>query len=547
MVFLVSLMMENTYSSKSLGHLGIVSGMIDELCLVESIDKLLQTDGVAREIGIGTICKALILNGLGFTQRTLYMVPTFFNDKPIDVLLGSNIKASQLNDTVLGRALDSIHSYGCTELYAHLSPQICKKLGLSSKNGHMDSTDFHLDGVFNSRSDEVDEHILHLRPGYSRDHRPDLNQAVLNLIVENQAGIVLHMQALSGNVSDKTAFNDTIKSHISQLQTVHDLDYIIMDSAGYTKDSIESCATNIKWISRVPETLTESKSAIKKTYSNWTFLAEGYQYITLNSDYADIKQRWLLVYSEEAYKRELLTLKKSYFKASQKEHNDFRKLCKSAFDCQNDAQNAIDKFISKCKYLTINDISIQKVAFFDKKGRPKKEEIPTGFHYFIHATDYCCMDTFEKMAYTKGKFIIATNELDEIKLDNETLFTNYKGQSKVERGFRFLKDPQFMAATLFVKKPERVEALLFIMTLCLSVYAAIEFRIRQVLILKNLTLPNQLGKEVKNPTARWIFTCFNPVTVLYANQVPIILNCNDLHRKIIKLMGNEYHKYYFLN
>jgi transposase len=49
---------------------------------------------------------------------------------------------------------------------------------------------------------------------------------------------------------------------------------------------------------------------------------------------------------------------------------------------------------------------------------------------------------------------------------NQELFENYKGQAKVERGFRFLKDPQFMAATFFVKNPERVEALLFIMTLC---------------------------------------------------------------------------------
>jgi transposase len=122
----------------------------------------------------------------------------------------------------------------------------------------------------------------------------------------------------------------------------------------------------------------------------------------------------------------------------------------------------------------------------------------------------------------------------------------YKGQSKVERGFRFLKDPQFMAATLFVKKPERVEALLFVMTLCLSVYAAIEFRLRQALILLNLTLPNQLGKQVKNPTARWIFACFTPITVLYINQNPQILNLNELHRKVIGLFGPKYHKYYYV-
>jgi len=39
-----------------------------------------------------------------------------------------------------------------------------------------------------------------------------------------------------------------------------------------------------------------------------------------------------------------------------------------------------------------------------------------------------------------------------------------------------------LTAKKIVKKPERVEALLFIMALCLSVYAAIEYRIRQKLL-----------------------------------------------------------------
>ena len=68
--------METKYSSKSLSHLGIVSGMIDELGLVEAIDNQLQTDGIERTVSLGMLCKALILNGLGFSQRTLYMVST---------------------------------------------------------------------------------------------------------------------------------------------------------------------------------------------------------------------------------------------------------------------------------------------------------------------------------------------------------------------------------------------------------------------------------------------------------------------------------------
>ena len=539
--------MEESYESKSLAHLGLVAGMIDELAIVKNIDKQLRLiGGVCPEVSIGTICKALIINGLGFSQRTLYMVSSFFEDKPIGLLLGEGIKAGQLNDTVLGRALDTIHAYGCTELYAHLTPDMCKILGLDGKVAHMDSTDFHVDGVYNSTQSQVDGHLIRLTQGYSRDHRPDLNQVVLNLIVENQAGIVLHMQGLDGNTSDKTAFHDTIKAHIKQLQNVHELDYIVMDSAGYTQNSLVECGTQLQWISRVPETLTESKTALAKSYGNWSFLAQGYRHVPLSSNYAGIAQRWLLVFSEEAHKAEMHTLRNKFAKESTKEYKAFEQLGKTAFACETDARNAFDKFSLKCRYLTADSPTIKKKAYFDKKGRPGKDGIPAGYHYFITAEACCSLDTYKKMAHTKGRFILATNELDPDKLPDEMLFKHYKGQSKVERGFRFLKDPQFMASTLFVKKPERIEALLFIMTLCLSVYAAIEFRIRQALILLNLTLPNQLGKQVKNPTARWIFTYFSNITILYVNQQPKILNFKDLHRKVIDLLGLKYHKYYFL-
>ncbi len=85
-----------------------------------------------------------------------------------------------------------------------------------------------------------------------------------------------------------------------------------------------------------------------------------------------------------------------------------------------------------------------------------------------------------------------------------------------------------MASTIFVKKPERVEALLFIMTTCLTVYAAIEHRIRQQLEQNDLTFPNQLGKQVKNPTARWVFQCFSNISLLFNDTIenPLILNSN---------------------
>jgi transposase len=60
----------------------------------------------------------------------------------------------------------------------------------------------------------------------------------------------------------------------------------------------------------------------------------------------------------------------------------------------------------------------------------------------------------------------------------------------MERGFRFLKDPQFLASSLYLKKPERIMALLMVMTVCSLVYAALEYRLRQALRAQQETFPD---------------------------------------------------------
>ncbi len=102
-----------------------------------------------------------------------------------------------------------------------------------------------------------------------------------------------------------------------------------------------------------------------------------------------------------------------------------------------------------------------------------------------------------------------------------------------------------MAANFFVKKPERVEALLFIMTLCLTVYAALEYRVRQELLQQDQSVPNQLGKPVQNPTTRWIFALFTGIHIVYGiDYEPITLNIKPIHTKILTLFGSKYLKYY---
>ena len=113
------------------------------------------------------------------------------------------------------------------------------------------------------------------------------------------------------------------------------------------------------------------------------------------------------------------------------------------------------------------------------------------------------------------------------------------------RGFRFLKDPQFLASSLYLKKPERIMALLMVMTVCLLVYAALEYRIRTALKAQDATFPDQKGKPVQNPTARWVFHCFVGIHLLsVSGQWPLVLNLTEEHCNLLKLLGKPYMQLY---
>lgn len=532
------------YDSKCLNHLGLVAGMYDELGIGELIDRLLLKDDERRFVSIGQATKAMVLNGLGFANRALYLTPLFFQDKPVDRLIGQGIEAAHLNDDMLGRALDAIYDYGPDNLYSQLSAFVVKKLGLLCEFGHMDSTSIHVDGQYNTIKDEVEEGVIQIIKGYSRDHRHDLNQVVLQLICERQAGIPLLMNSLSGNSSDKDSFRDMINAHIDQLRKDFEVKYLIADSALYVAKTLKDM-NDFLWISRVPETLTLARAMIHEVAPDLMNNPEQAEFRSIGAVYGDVKQRWVIVYSPEAYHRTLKTVNKNYLRQSTEDFKNFEKLCKQDFACEADARNALTAFEKKLSVTFISDSWISELPHYKDKGRPAHGRAPDFYSYRVEGCIASKLNERTLQLERKSCFILATNQLDHELLPEEELIAAYKDQQKVERGFRFLKDPMFMASTLFLKSPKRIMALMMVMTLCLLVYAALEHRIRKALKEHGKTFPNQKGVPITTPTARWIFQFFKGIHVLVIGQIQtLILNLNEHHMKILKLMGNRYELLY---
>src|ERR671931_945922 len=109
------------YKSRTLAHLGLVGGMYEELGIGEVIDRAVPQDEERRFVSVGQAVKAMGLNGLGFVNQRLYLVPHFFQDKPTERLVGAGIRPEHLNDDVTGRALEALHEHDVTTVYALVS------------------------------------------------------------------------------------------------------------------------------------------------------------------------------------------------------------------------------------------------------------------------------------------------------------------------------------------------------------------------------------------------------------------------------------------
>jgi transposase len=539
--------MDQTYRSQILDHLGLVAAMFDELGIGEVVDKATQQNPEMRDLTVGEAVKAMVLNGLGVVNHALYLVPRFFQNKPTSRLMAPRVTPAQLNDDALGRALETLYAYGVTELYSLIAATAAQRLDLAATFAHLDSTSLHVDGRYNSE-EEPEAEVIHITRGYSRDHRPDLHHVMLELIVEHQAGIPVLMQPLSGNTSDGKTCGHVVKEYVTQLQTTYGTTYLVADSSLYNADNLQQLAeTTVKWITRVPATLGEAQAALAQAApSTMPLLTEGYRYQVLPSTYGGVAQRWLLLASEHRYAQAQRTVDKQLRKQSDQEVKAFKQLCRTTFACEADAQQALTTFEHSLQATFLPTVIVYPTPRYGKRGRPRPDAQPARVVYTIEGALASSLAPRQALIDQHRCFILATNELDEATLSPQEVLNGYKGQAHAERGFRFLKDPQFLAASLYLKKPERIMALLMVMTVCLLVYAALEYRIRKALKDHNTTFPNQKDQPVQNPTARWVFQYFGGIHVL---RMPgqwdlLVVNLTEQHQQLLELLGKSYTRFY---
>ncbi len=533
-----------------LDHLGIVAGVGREIGIADYLDA--RDEHTHERVSVGTATVAMLLNGLGFANRRLYLVSQFFKTKPVAHLLGPGITAEDLNDECLGRTLDWLYAHDPTALFAGIAVQARQRLGLSARELHVDTTSFSVSGEYaRAEDDDSDAQAIAITYGYSRDHRQDLKQWMLALATSGEGGIPVFLRPLDGNASDQRELVQTIEALVAHLRTAGDEPGIyVADGGVYSAANMQRFAhAGVRWISRVPATVRAAQALLSEEPEQWGSSGDHQtRWFSRQVELAQGRERWIVVVTDPGLARTRATVATRAQRDRAQWERQLWHLGNQAFACQADAEAAAQRQLKTLPVWLRMASTVKRQPHYTSKGRPSTNQPPDRETWHVQAQVSVDEEQLEREAQRQARFLVATNVLDPAELPDERAIALYKAQSGVERGFAFLKDPLFLASSVFLKRPERIMALAFIMVLCLLVYRLAEWRLRQQLAATDQTVPNQLNQPTNRPTMRWMFECFEGISLLTLSSPSgphtLVHGLEPLHDRVLTLLGPEVSKMY---
>ena len=463
---------------------------------------------------------------------------------------------TNLNDDILARALDSVFKSDRATLQTEITLSMLSSYKIDTSTIHNDSTSIKFFGEYKTQSHQS----VKLKRGHSKDHRPDLKQLIYNLCVCEDSAVPIHFKCYDGNTTDDSLH---VETWLTLRGTLGKSDFL------YVADSKLCTSNNMRKIDReqgqfitiVPKTRTEVKEFFNSCYDGkvrWRPLTRyastrkkgKFDVFQVSEGFYQLEEGFKLFWyrSSEKKKRDKESRETRIAAAieSFKTLQNSPKRPKTAKGLLSAANKVLKRF--KVNQWISLDIKIEEVKEFhqDSPGKPSSD---TKYIRKIKKIPHLMIDEkYDEMALSQaidGVFPLVTNTNMSAK---ETL-EKYKYQPRIEKRFSHMKSDYQIAPT-FLKKTERIEALMFVCFLS-DMFAAIVQRELQVAMKKNgvdklYTLPEE--RPTKTPTWEQIQRLFahHGRQELKGSGAPIKTFWDELtphQKKVLELMEIPISKY----
>jgi transposase len=526
------------FDTQIIGALPVISDYFERLELGAIIDEVVPWEG---GVPLGTLVEVMCANRL-LNPQALYRIGEWAQEAGLTDYYG--VTAGQLNDDILGRALERVAKHADV-IEAAVVTKMIKAFRVQVKQVHFDITDVELYGAYEQQVPEGQTPPTP-RPAYGRTKsgRKNMKQIGLGLNVTADGGVPIGHLPLDGNAAESPVHLDNLRALAKRLGK-SDFVYIA-DTKLDTTDNLLAVAAGdgfflcggafqphlqeeylklkrrrkLHKVDYVPKSQSHLPADERDKYEAVETIAfvEG----VVDGRKLRVRYRQIFVWSEAKARQEAETRERHVSKIREEFEAVERNLNKYSLTTQEKVLSRLES--AKAKYAEGSLFEYELTE--DRKG-------------VLHLRWNVNAGKLQRRKQLEGVYVLKTN-LPQRRCPTAKALSTYKEQSQVERRFHHFKGP-LAVAPMFLEKPERMAGLLCILVLALMVMALMERQTRRSLKGKPMYGLYPENRPSPAPTGPAILRCFSTLCIVIVKEHGKVsrrlADPDTTQRKLLNLLG----------
>jgi transposase len=524
----------------------IVKHYIEQLDIHNILNHVIPCAPQSEVAPAQTLC--VMIANIVIAKHPLYKIEKWIA-KYVDGKAEKNAEESTLyNDDKCSRALDKLYVADRNTLLTQISAKAIEVYQLELKQINNDSTSISFAGNYNDNIDTQYD-TVNLTYGFSKDHRPDCKQVVFGLSTTSDGHVPIKYELFDGNRTDDTTHTDTWDSLRTFMKTT---DFVyIADSKLCTMNNLTHIAKNGgKFITVMPRNRKEVTTFYQQLFDGLQIKWQEEYSIPSTRKKGEFTKyklyegsptidgyRVIWVHSNNKAKQDGDTRNRRIQKALEQLQELQPRLNKHKLKTREQIQAECNT-INKYGFILIN-IDEHKTVYKKQltRGKPTADTQYQEIEEVTYTINWCNNDiVILQDSYTDGIFPLISNTAETM----TQILQRYKTQPFLEKRFQTSKSV-LEIAPVFLKKPERIEAMMFLYFIALMIVSLLERNIRKQLKqtpTELRILPNR--RNATSPTWSNIKEFFSDIylSILKYKQESLAKLCglSDLHKTVLTLL-----------
>ena len=551
---------QGTLRSYRVGALPIINHFLHRMRVEEILQEHLPTEDARTKIATARGLMLLVRNLL-ISREPLYGVAEWTGQYAPDLLGLTTKNVSAVNDDRAARWLTKFFTWDPPSIALAVVIHCIREYHVSLDELHNDSTTVTFHGDYAGAECEQTRYgrcTPAITFGHNKDHRPDLKQLLYVLTLSRDGGVPVHFRVRSGNVVDDKTHRETWDL-LRQLAGRTDFLYVADCKLATVENMAYIAGEEGRFVSVLPRTRKEDaefRKELAEGHITWRPLwekknlqEEVVDRFSISDSPTLTSEGYRLIWYHSTRKAQLdAAARATNIRRSIQELGQLRDKLRGPRTRYRDPtkiQEAVVEILKKHKVTDFIHVQVEETRLEtyrqNHRGRPgpntryvKQVKLRFDLKYEI---DHEQLGTAECI---DGVFPLVSNDQ---KLSELELLHAYKRQPLIEKRFEQLKT-DFAVAPMWLKKVERIDALLGVYFFVLLTEALVERELRQAMKREGLdSLPMYPeGRACRCPTVRRLIDLFDPIQrheIHQPGRAPtvVVTELTSLQRQLLQLLN----------